>query len=118
MKLIEIGYQGCRQGLTDQLTLSQPGGADYAHHSTTSPPGFSDLATALHCICIILCRKSETSLDKSFMGDKRPGLSMKQCFRRMSTEYEMCDLIYYNLVSTINGLGLFTASRNNIRENC
>ena len=40
--------QGCRQGglgglqppqfLTDQLTLSQPGGADYAHHSTTSPP--------------------------------------------------------------------------------
>ena len=30
------------QFLTDQLTLSQPGGADYAHHSTTSPPGFSD----------------------------------------------------------------------------
>jgi hypothetical protein len=29
-----------------QLTLSQP---DYAHHSTTSSPGFSDLATALHC---------------------------------------------------------------------
>ena len=23
-------------------------GADYAHHSTTSPPKFSDLATALH----------------------------------------------------------------------
>ena len=23
------------QTLTDQLTLSQPGGADYAHHSTT-----------------------------------------------------------------------------------
>ena len=22
-------------------------GADYAHHSTTSPPGFSDIATAL-----------------------------------------------------------------------
>ena len=49
--------QGCRQRgawglqppqfLTDQLTLSQPGGADYAHHSTTSPPGFSDLATGL-----------------------------------------------------------------------
>ena len=33
--------------LTDQLTLSQLGGADYAHHSTTSPPGFSDLATGL-----------------------------------------------------------------------
>ena len=41
--------QGCHQGggaggaeappqyLTDQLTLSQPGGADYARHSTNSP---------------------------------------------------------------------------------
>ena len=36
------------QYLTDQLTLSQPGGADYARHSTNSPPGFSDLATGLH----------------------------------------------------------------------
>ena len=36
------------QFLAEQLTLSQPGGADYAHHSTTSPPGFSDLATSLH----------------------------------------------------------------------
>ena len=27
--------------------ISTRGGADYAHHSTTSPPGFSDLATAL-----------------------------------------------------------------------
>ena len=35
------------QCLAEQLTLSQPGGADYAHHSTTSPPKFSDLATAL-----------------------------------------------------------------------
>ena len=36
------------QFLAKQLTLSQPGGADYAHHSTTSPPpGFSDLATGL-----------------------------------------------------------------------
>ena len=24
-------------------------GEDYAHHSTTIPPGFSDLATALYC---------------------------------------------------------------------
>ena len=30
-----------------QLTLSQPGGADYAHQSTMSPLNFSDLATAL-----------------------------------------------------------------------
>ena len=35
------------QFLAQQLTLSQRGGADYAHHSTTNPPGFSDLATAL-----------------------------------------------------------------------
>jgi hypothetical protein len=55
--------QGCRQGggglgglqpppsLTDQLTLSQPGGADYAPHSTTSPPGFSGPATGL-LLCV------------------------------------------------------------------
>ena len=35
------------QILADQLTLSQPGGADYAHHITTGTPGFSDLPTAL-----------------------------------------------------------------------
>ena len=33
--------------LVDQLTLSQPGGADYAHHINTGTPGFSDLPTAL-----------------------------------------------------------------------
>ena len=33
--------------LADQLTLSQPGGAHYAHHITTCHPGFLDLATAL-----------------------------------------------------------------------
>ena len=38
------------QFLAEQLTLSPLGGADYAHHSTTSPPGFSDLATALNLI--------------------------------------------------------------------
>ena len=36
------------QILADQLTLSQPGGADYAHHITTGTPGFSDLPTALY----------------------------------------------------------------------
>ena len=35
------------QVLTDQLTLSQPGGADYAHHINTGTHGFSDLPTAL-----------------------------------------------------------------------
>ena len=31
----------------DQLTLSQPRGADYAHHMTTGTPRFSNLPTAL-----------------------------------------------------------------------
>ena len=36
----------------DQLTLSQPGGTDYAHLITTGTPGFSDLPTALYmAIC-------------------------------------------------------------------
>ena len=35
------------QILADQLTLSQPGGADYTHRITTGSPGFSDLSTAL-----------------------------------------------------------------------
>ena len=35
------------QILADQLTLSQPGGTDYAHLITTGTPGFSDLPTAL-----------------------------------------------------------------------
>jgi hypothetical protein len=35
------------QILADQLTLSQPGGADYAHHITTGTPRFLDLPTAL-----------------------------------------------------------------------
>ena len=39
--------EGETLNLTDQLTLSQPGGADYAHHITTSTPRFSDLPTAL-----------------------------------------------------------------------
>ena len=33
--------------LADQLTLSQPGGTDYAHHNITGTPGFSDLSTTL-----------------------------------------------------------------------
>ena len=33
--------------LSDLLTLSQPGGADYAHHITTSTPGFKNLTTSL-----------------------------------------------------------------------
>ena len=36
------------QFLAKQLTLSQPGGTNYAHHSTMSPSRFSDLATGLY----------------------------------------------------------------------
>ena len=35
------------QIMADQLTLSQPGGEDYAHHINTGTPEFSDLPTAL-----------------------------------------------------------------------
>ena len=35
------------QILADQLTLSQPGETDYAHHITTCPPGFLTLAAPL-----------------------------------------------------------------------
>ena len=55
---LSMMLQGCRprgmpgvpwhpQILADQLTLSQIGGADYAHHIITGTPGFSDLPTAL-----------------------------------------------------------------------
>ena len=48
--LSESGVPGVTrqpQILTDQVTLFQPGGADYSHHITTGTPGFSDLPTAL-----------------------------------------------------------------------
>ena len=38
---------GTGGAMADQLTLYQPGGADYAHHINTGTPGFSDLPTAL-----------------------------------------------------------------------
>ena len=40
-----------------QLTLSQPGG----HHSTTNPPGFSDLATA-QCAVRIRRQKNDVAI--------------------------------------------------------
>ena len=40
------------QILADQLTLSQPGGADYAHHSTTCTPWFLTLAASLKTVKI------------------------------------------------------------------
>ena len=38
------------QILVDLLTLSQPGGTNYAHLITTGTPGFSDLPTALNAL--------------------------------------------------------------------
>ena len=38
--------------MADQLTLSQPRGADYAHQIILAPPGFSDLPTALLTLSI------------------------------------------------------------------
>ena len=49
--MAEVGEGGrgahAPQILSDQLTLSQPGGADYARYITTGTLGFSDLPTAL-----------------------------------------------------------------------
>ena len=42
------GGAGGAQILADQLTLSQPGGTDYAYLITTGTPGFSDFPTALY----------------------------------------------------------------------
>ena len=50
---------------TDQLTLFQPAGADYAHHNITRPlsPGFSDLPTALQwSTCDLWWQMSDTHL--------------------------------------------------------
>ena len=65
IKLTIVSATGMQQGrgqggqlppqiLADQLPLSQPGGADYAHHSTTSSPKFSDLASGLHLLLYLL----------------------------------------------------------------
>ena len=41
---------GGPQILADHLTLSQPGGEDYAQYITTGTSGFSDIPTALPSI--------------------------------------------------------------------
>ena len=38
----------------DQLTLSQLGETDYAHHITTGTPGFSDLPKALYQLSVLV----------------------------------------------------------------
>ena len=53
--------QGTPQILTDQLTLSQPWGADYAHHITTCPPDFQ---TFLRPCSPIMARGNERTIQK------------------------------------------------------
>ena len=45
--VVPWGTRGARQILAEHLTLSQPGGSDYANHITTGTSRFSDLSTAL-----------------------------------------------------------------------
>ena len=47
MGVVPGGAGGSPHILADQLTLSQPGGTDYAQQITTGTPKFSDLPTAL-----------------------------------------------------------------------
>ena len=42
------------QNLVAQLTLFQPGRADYAHHITAGPPEFENLTTTLHGLLNVL----------------------------------------------------------------
>ena len=49
------GARGARapRNLADQLTLLEPGWADFAPHTTVSLPGFKKLSTPLHRICLL-----------------------------------------------------------------
>ena len=44
------GGQGARN-LADQLTLFEPGWAEFAPHTTSSPTGFKKLSTPLNLLC-------------------------------------------------------------------
>ena len=45
---------GPTRNLGAQLTLLQPGGEDFAHHNTASPPGFETPAAALNLVTLVL----------------------------------------------------------------
>ena len=42
------------RNMADQLTLFKPRGADYAPHTTASPPGFKKLSTPLQYVFSLL----------------------------------------------------------------
>ena len=58
--------QGCRSGgaegavAPDQLTLSQPGGADFANQIILAPPDYQTFRRSCDVIFIIACRRSDT----------------------------------------------------------
>jgi hypothetical protein len=47
MEIRPVVPEGARGEMADQLILSQPRRADYAHYIATGTPGFSELPTAL-----------------------------------------------------------------------
>jgi hypothetical protein len=63
--------------LGDQLTLSQPREADYAHHITTGTLGFSDLPTALTYVISNLFLKYKITL---LVGTEIGGSSLLLAF--------------------------------------
>ena len=56
-----LGELSPTRNLGVQVTLFQPGGADYAHHITACPPGFENLTASLrvhiHVRCINFSRQ-------------------------------------------------------------
>ena len=73
--LSEPGMPTYPQILAGQLTLSQPGGADYAHYITTGTTGFADLHEALMLIALnhllwIMFPLFLFKLHKHFKGNK------------------------------------------------
>ena len=63
------------QILADQLTLSQPGGTDYAHLITTGTTGFSDLPTALELGRAVreICACAEQRIFRTCLRRRRRG---------------------------------------------
>jgi hypothetical protein len=56
------------QILADQLTLSQPGGSDYAHHINTGPPGFSDFHKYCPDLTLLNDVKQNVEDERNFCG--------------------------------------------------
>ena len=79
--VFSLGVSWHPQVLTDQLTLSQPGGrGNYAHQiNTTDTPGFSDLPTALALTNVKLNRQRRKSRKSNFLCDMGAGDIVQKC---------------------------------------